>query len=159
MNIGVYTRLLQNVSRPVNVQPFEVLDDALAWADIVSLHIPLNASTNNLIDENRLAAMKSDALLINTARGGLLDTNAAVRALKAGKLGGLGLDVFPEEPLPATNLLIAGLRNGEDWANGRVIITPHVGGASPEALEDLRRRSVETARDFLKGGTIRNRVA
>lgn len=159
MNIGVYTRDEPEPAASPTPILFAALEEALAWADIVSLHLPLNDETENLIDETRLSAMKPNALLINTARGGLIDMNAAVAALKGGRLGGLGLDVFPEEPLAATDPLIAGVRNGEDWARGRVVLTPHVGGVSPEALKELRRRSVETARDFLIDGTLRNPVA
>lgn len=159
MNTGVFTRGAQGGSVRTGSVTFNEIEKALAWADIVSLHLPLTAETENLIDEKRLAIMKPDALLINTARGGLVDTNAAATALKNGELGGLGLDVFPEEPLPSTDPLVVGLRDNEDWASGRIVLTPHVGGASPQALEELRRRSVETARDFLVGGTIVNRVA
>lgn len=158
MNVGIFTRDADR-DETVTALDFATLEDGLSWADVVSLHLPLSANTENLIGKERLAAMKPDSLLINTARGGLVDTGAVVAALQAGRLGGVGLDVFPAEPLAATDALVAGVQNREEWARGRVVLTPHVGGVSPQALEELRRRSVQTARDFLVDGTIRNRVA
>lgn len=141
------------------VHRFTSLEAGLEVADVVSLHLPLTEKTSNIIDAAALAAMKPDAVLINTARGGLVDTAAVADALQAGGLGGVGLDVFPTEPLPATDRLLAAVKQHEDWARDRVAITPHVGGVSPQSLEELRRRSVETARYFLVDGTLVNRVA
>lgn len=159
MNVGIFTRGQDGDTPATTAESFATLENGLAWADIVSLHLPLSAETENLIDAERLAVMKPGSLLINTARGGLVDTNAVVGALQSGHLGGVGLDVFPAEPLAATDALVVGLQNSEDWARGRVILTPHVGGVSPQALDELRRRSVETARDYLVDGIIRNRIA
>tara|TARA_R110000868_G_scaffold4155_29_gene25536 strand:- start:18023 stop:19012 length:990 start_codon:yes stop_codon:yes gene_type:complete len=159
MNIGVFTRGSAAAAEVPPYRRFDVLDDGLAWADIVSLHLPLTPDTVDLIDADRLAAMKPDALLVNTARGGLVNTAAVVDALQAGRLGGVGLDVFRDEPLAATDILATGVRTRADWARGRVVLTPHVGGVSPQALVELRRRSVEAARDYLVDGIIRHRVA
>lgn len=159
MNIGGVTR--GGDTDPADTpsyRQFAILEEGLAWADIVSLHLPLTEATANLIDAARIRQMKPDALLINTARGGLVDTGAVVVALKENRLGGVGLDVFPIEPLPAADPLVQGLINGAAWAQGRVVLTPHVGGVSPQALEELRRRSVETARDYLVDGVLNNRV-
>lgn len=135
------------------------LEAGLEVADLVSLHLPLTEQTLNIIDAAALGVMKTDAVLINTARGGLIDTGAVADALKAGALGGVGLDVFPTEPLPGADRLLVAVKQHDDWARGRVAITPHVGGVSPQSLEELRQRSVETARDFLIDGTLVNRVA
>lgn len=141
------------------VHRFSSLEAGLAVADVVSLHLPLTEKTSNIIDAAALAAMKPDAVLINTARGGLVDISAVADALQAGVLGGVGLDVFPDEPLAATEPLLEAVRRHEDWARDRVALTPHVGGVSPQSLEELRRRAVETARDFLIDGTLVNRIA
>jgi phosphoglycerate dehydrogenase-like enzyme len=159
MNIGVVTR--GGDTDPAEIAPyrhFETLEEGLPWADIVSLHLPLTDATAELIDMARIRQMKSDALLINTSRGGLVDTAAVVGALQDNRLGGVGLDVFPVEPLPVADPLVQGLKHGEAWAQGRVVLTPHVGGVSPQALEELRRRSVETARDYLVDGVLNNQV-
>ena len=95
------------------------LSQLFAESDIVSLHVPLKANTRHLIDDAALAQMKPTSLLINTARGGLIDEAALVRALQSGTLGGACLDVFAEEPLPAESSLRK-LDNG--------IHTPHTAG-------------------------------
>lgn len=95
------------------------LSQLFAESDIVSLHVPLKANTRHLIDDAALAQMKPGALLINTARGGLIDEAALVRALQRGTLSGAGLDVFAEEPLPADSPL----RQLDN-----VILTPHTAG-------------------------------
>ncbi|WP_432262631.1 hydroxyacid dehydrogenase [Cupriavidus sp. TMH.W2] len=100
------------------------LDALLAQSDAVSLHVPLVDATRNLIDVARLASMKSGAVLINTARGGVVDEAALADALRAEHLGGAALDVFAREPLPADSPL-AGAPN--------LILTPHIGGVTREA--------------------------
>ncbi len=100
------------------------LDALLAQSDIVSLHVPLLPSTRNLIDARRLEQMKPDAILINTARGGIVDEAAVAAALRAGHLGGAALDVFDPEPLPRTEHL-------QDVPN--LILTPHIAGLSRQA--------------------------
>jgi (S)-sulfolactate dehydrogenase len=100
------------------------LDRLVAEADIVSLHVPLSASTRGLFDAARIAAMKPGALLVNASRGGIVDEAALVAALKRGHLGGAALDVFASEPLPADNLF-AGCPN--------LLLTPHVAGPSKES--------------------------
>lgn len=107
--------------RPIEIPGGESvsLSQLFAESDIVSLHVPLKANTRHLIDDAALAQMKPGALLINTARGGLIDEAALVRALKSGTLGGACLDVFAEEPLPADSPLRQ-LDNA--------ILTPHTAG-------------------------------
>ena len=100
------------------------LDELLAEADVVSLHVPLTESTRSLIDATRLGRMKSDAILINTARGGVVDEGAVASALRAGRLGGAALDVFEREPL-AGGTPLAGCPN--------LILTPHVAGITRES--------------------------
>jgi (S)-sulfolactate dehydrogenase len=100
------------------------LDAVLAAADVVSLHVPLLASTRGLIDAARIAAMKPGAVLVNAARGGIVDEAALVAALKSGHLGGAALDVFVVEPLPAGNVF-AGCPN--------LLLTPHIAGPSKES--------------------------
>jgi (S)-sulfolactate dehydrogenase len=100
------------------------LADVLREADVVSLHVPLTVGTRGLLDEARLASMKPDAILVNTARGGVVDEAAVAAALRAGRLGGAALDVFETEPLPAGSAL-AGCPN--------LILTPHVAGVTRES--------------------------
>ena len=100
------------------------LDALLARSDAVSLHVPLVAATRHLMNAPRLAAMKPGAVLINTARGGVVDETALAGALRDGHLGGAALDVFEAEPLPADSVL-AGVPN--------LVLTPHIGGVTREA--------------------------
>jgi len=104
--------------------PAVALDALLRAADVVTLHVPLAPATRHLIDAARLAAMKSDAVLINTSRGGVVDEAAIAAALRAGKLGGAALDVFEREPLTAGSAL-AHCPN--------LILTPHVAGVTRES--------------------------
>lgn len=98
----------------------------LTRSDVLSLHAPLTEETRNLIDANAIAAMKPGAILINTARGGIVDEAAAATALRSGALGGAALDVFSEEPLNAeAGRLFAGAPN--------LILTPHIAGVTREA--------------------------
>ncbi len=99
-------------------------DAVIAEADVLSLHVPLTAETRGLMGATQLARMKPDAILINTARGGVVDEAAVAAALRAGTLGGAALDVFDAEPLPAGSPL-AGCPN--------LVLTPHVAGVTRES--------------------------
>lgn len=100
------------------------LDDLIAESDIVSLHLPLVNETRNLLDRDRLGRMKRGAILINTARGGIVDETALAELLRFGRIGGAAIDVFAQEPLPARAAL-AGVPNA--------LLTPHVAGVTVEA--------------------------
>jgi (S)-sulfolactate dehydrogenase len=100
------------------------LDELVAQADVVSLHVPLVDATKNLFNASRIASMKKGAILINTARGGIVDDAAVASALKSGHLGGAAIDVFEKEPLPASEVF-AGCPN--------LVLTPHIAGVSAEA--------------------------
>lgn len=127
------------------------LRELLAIADVVSLHCPLTPATRHLIDRDSLARMRRDAVLVNTARGGLVDTDALLSALEGGRLGGAGIDVLAEEPpAPGHPLLAARLPN--------LIVTPHIAWAAQESRQRALDEVVSNVRDFLSGGQ-RNRVA
>lgn len=117
-------------------------DDLLARSHVVSLHIPLTDATRNVIDRSALQAMRQDALLINTSRGGTVDEEAVADALRRGTLGGAALDVFAEEPLrPEPAAVFAGLDN--------LILTPHVAGNTIESVDRVARTIVEAVLDAL----------
>lgn len=134
------------------------LEALLATSDVVSLHCPLTEENRNMIDEAALAAIRPDALLINTARGGLVDLGALEAALREGRLAGAGLDVLPEEPPDPEHPLIQAFRRREPGLDGRLLLTPHVAWFSPAGRADLRRKSAETVRDYLLAGRLRNCV-
>jgi glycerate dehydrogenase len=121
------------------------LEELLAAADIVSLHCPLTPATRGLIGARELGLMKSDALLINTARGALVDTRALAEALRGGRLGGAGIDVLPQEPpVDGDPLLSAEVPN--------LILTPHIAWAAREARQRCLDEMAANIRDFLEGG-------
>jgi glycerate dehydrogenase len=120
------------------------LRELLPTVDILSLHVPLTDETRHLIGSEELALMKNDALLINTARGGIVDEQALANALRAGQLGGAGIDVLTEEPPRHGNPLLA-----DDIPN--LILTPHVAWASRESRQRMVVEVAENIRAFLAG--------
>ncbi len=126
------------------------LNELLPQVDVLTLHCPLSPETRNLIGAAELALMKPDALLINTARGGIVDEAALAAALRSGRLGGAGIDVLATEPPRAGNVLFA-----DDIPN--LIVTPHVAWASREARQRLIDQVGENIRAF-SAGTPRNVV-
>jgi glycerate dehydrogenase len=129
------------------------LAEALPVADIVSLHCPLTDATRGMVDARFLAALKPGAILINTARGALIDEAALVATLASGGLGGVGLDVLSVEPPPADHPLTDARA---PWAS-RVVVTPHVGWGAVEARRRLAAIATENLRSFI-AGQRRNRV-
>ena len=129
------------------------LAEALPAADVVSLHCPLTPETRGLVDARFLAALKPGAILINTARGGLIDEAALIAALGDGRLGGVGLDVLTVEPPPADHPLTD---PRAPWA-ARVVVTPHVAWGAIEARRRLAAVATENLRAFL-AGQRQNRV-
>jgi len=125
------------------VEQLSSLDQLLERCDVVSLHVPLTPRTKNLIAVPELARMKAGAILINTARGGVVDEAALADSLKAGKLGGAALDVFETEPLTA--------EAGEKFNPCRnIILTPHIAGVTAEANVRVSYLTVENVRRVLE---------
>jgi len=126
------------------------LDELLRTADVLSLHCPLTPATTGMIGRDELALMKPDALLINTARGALVDLDALVAALRGGDLGGAAIDVLPQEPpIGGSPLFAPGIPN--------LIVTPHVAWAALEARQRAVDELALNIGDFLRGGN-RGRV-
>lgn len=119
------------------------LDTLLASSDYVSLHVPYSPMTHHLVDAALLAKLKPGAILVNTARGKVVDTAALIDALTSGHLAGAGLDVFEQEPLPPDSPI----RSAPN-----VVMTPHVAGFSVEAFADLRAEMCRTTIDFMTTG-------
>jgi phosphoglycerate dehydrogenase-like enzyme len=139
---------------PMSVDPSAVeaigarklpLDELLSLSDIVSLHVPLLEQTRNLLDGPSLAKMKSSAILINAARGGIVDEASLVAALKSGRLGGAAVDVYAEEPATADNPLVLASRE----LVGNLLLSPHVAGISKQAWATLFERAWKNVEDVL----------
>lgn len=121
------------------------LDALLQESDVVSMHVPLTDETRNLLDRAAIGKMKRGAILINAARGGVLDEAAVADALKSGALGGAALDVFAQEPLAKERAQVfAGC--------GNLILTPHIAGLTVEANVRVSQMVAEKIRDHLAGG-------
>lgn len=119
--------------------------DVLAQADILTLHSPLTAQTTNLIDKEELANMKPSSLLINTGRGGLVNEQALVDALKHGEIGGAGVDVFTEEPADDSNPLVANAHLPN------LLLTPHVAWGSDSAIQALANQLIDNINQYIEG--------
>jgi phosphoglycerate dehydrogenase-like enzyme len=126
------------------------LPDLMRQADVLSIHVPLTPDTIGLIGAAELALLPPGAVVVNTARGPVLDVEALADALRDGRIAGAGLDVLPVEPPtePIPELLRA-YRAREQWVEGRLIITPHSAYLTPEAHWDIRVKSAETMRAAL----------
>jgi phosphoglycerate dehydrogenase-like enzyme len=144
----------------IGVDRVDNLEDLLAVCDIVSLHCPLTDETRNMINATRLAQMKREAILINTARGALVDVAALLEALERGVIAGAGIDVLPVEPPETDDPLARMYRDRSQTIVGdRLIVTPHAAWSSPESVADARRLAVETAMIYLREGRLRNLVS
>ena len=127
---------------------FATLDELLSTSDVVSLHVPLTEETRGMIGSPEIARMKPIAILINTARGLIVDSHALVRALEEERLYGAGIDTFDIEPVPADHPLLS---------CRQVVLTPHSADQTPEGLELLNSGVVDNVIAFLEGRS-QNRV-
>lgn len=142
LGMKVYFYDLENKLPLGNAQQVRTLEELLSSCDVISLHVPENASTKNLMSAERIAQLKQDSVLINAARGTVVDIDALAAALEAGKLRGAALDVFPVEPASINEEFVSPLRKFDN-----VILTPHIGGSTSEAQENI---GAEVAGKFVK---------
>lgn len=129
---------------------YRALDDLLAESDFVALNCPLTSATTNLISTAQFATMKRSAILINMARGGVVDTDALYEALSTGRIYGAGIDVTQPEPLPRNHPLLR-LQN--------LVITPHLGSASDRTRRRMIEMTIDNLRAGLAGKPLPNRVS
>jgi C-terminal binding protein len=156
-HVSFYDPHLPNgTERALGIARADSLHALMATSDVLSIHCPLTRHTRGLVDAAALAALPANAVVINTARGPILDLDALEGALRSGHVAGAGLDVLPvEPPIPAPPLLEA-YRAREEWLRGRLVIMPHAAFHSPEAWDDIRLKSIETIRDVLLRGLRTN---
>jgi phosphoglycerate dehydrogenase-like enzyme len=136
--------------KPDALARWRSLDEVLAISDVVSLHVPLTPETTGLLSPARIAAMKPGAVLVNTARGGLVDEAALVEALRSGHLRGAGLDVFASEPTGAENPL---------FSLDNVVVAPHVAWLTPETLARSIHVAMDNCARLRSGEALVHRVA
>ena len=159
--VAFYDPFLPNgADLAVGIERAPTLEALLRETDTLSLHVPLTPGTRSLIGAAELALLPPGAVVVNTARGPVLDVDAVEAALRSGHLAGAGLDVLPVEPPgEAPPGLLRAYRAREPWLLGRLIITPHSAFLSPEAHDDIRIKSAETMRAALVEGRPQNVVA
>ena len=133
--------------KPSGGEGIASLEEVLSHSDVISLHCPLTADNAQLINRETSARMKDGVLIVNTARGALIDENALREALLSGKVAGAAVDVVSVEPIGGDNPLL-GL--------GNCLITPHIAWASKESRQRLMDAAVENLRAFLEGHPINN---
>jgi D-3-phosphoglycerate dehydrogenase len=136
-----------------NARQIPSLNQLLADSDVVSLHVPESASTANMIGEQQLAHMKQGGILINASRGTVVDIDALAACLESGKLGGAGIDVFPQEPRSNDDEFISPLRRFDN-----TLLTPHIGGSTVEAQENIGMEVAEKLAHYSDNGTTTSSV-
>jgi lactate dehydrogenase-like 2-hydroxyacid dehydrogenase len=134
------------------------LAELMAQSDAVSVHAPLSAETKNLLNAEAFAAAKPGMIVVNTARGPLVDLDALYDAMKSGIVAAAGIDVLPTEPPQPVHKLLAALRDKEEWIAGRLILTPHAAFYTAPAFADMRRKAMEVVLYFLRDGRLTNCV-
>lgn len=145
MDVAAYDPFLPASAAGKGSVPLKPLDELLAKADIITLHIPRTSETTNLLSEERLRSMKSGAYVINAARGGLVDESALLRLLDEGHLAGAALDTFATEPLQEDSPL---------RAHPKLILTPHLGASTGEAQQAVSTILARQIIDFIDTGAV-----
>jgi C-terminal binding protein len=142
--------LPNGADRALGIERAPTLEALLKQTDTLSLHTPLTPETRNMLGRAELSMLPAGAVVVNTARGPIIDLDALGELLKSGHIAGAGLDVIPVEPPvePVPELLRA-YRAKEAWLEGRLVITPHSAFHTPEAWDDIRTKSAETMRAAL----------
>lgn len=146
MDVGVYSRFSAGPkavqeAKDMGCQVYPSVNDLLKDADIISLHLPATSQTENIIDENAIKIMKKKAILVNTARGQLIDEDALLKALKEGEIGGAALDVYRKEPLDNDELMMV---------EKNLILTPHIASQSQENQTAAATMIAEKMVEYLK---------
>lgn len=159
MSIGFHDPYLPaGIELAHGLERFAELDALLRRSDIVSLHCPLTEETADIIGARQLALLPAGAIVVNTARGGVLDLDAVHAALQGGRLGGAAIDVFPIEPIDRRHPLLAAWSAQETWLDDRLIVTPHAAFYSSASIRDMRRLSMLTVVEYLRHGRLRTCV-
>lgn len=150
--------LPNGVDKSLGIERTKDIKELFRRADVLSIHCPCTRETRGMVGFELLSLLPSGAILVNTGRGEVVDLDSVERCLKDGSLAGAGLDVLPEEPIPADRVhsLIQAYRRKEEWLEGRMVLTPHSAFYSPESYVDIRVKSAETMRDVLINGLKSN---
>ena len=146
------------LDKALGVRRVDTLDELLAQSHIVSAHCPLTAQTRGLIGAREIARMPRGSFLVNTARGGVVDTAAVVEALASGHLAGAGIDVLEAEPPPADSSVLRAWRDPNHPAHDRLLLNPHTAFYCEEGCVEFRTKAAREVLRALKGEPLRNVV-
>jgi len=159
MDVVFYDPYVSNgVDLALGVRRVHSLEDLMQQSDVVSVHVPLSDQTRKLVGANAFAAAKPGLILVNTARGEVVDLDALYRAMRDDKVQAAGLDVLPVEPADPDHPLIKAFSANEDWIAHRLVLTPHSAFFTPESVFDMRAKAAEVAVTFLRDGRMQNCV-
>jgi C-terminal binding protein len=146
------------VDKALGVRRVDTLGELLAQSHIVSLHCPMTPKTRSLIGAREIAQMPRGSFLVNTARGGIVDTAAVVEALASGHLAGAGIDVLEQEPPAADSPVLRAWRDPNHPAHDRLLLNPHTAYYSEEGCDEFRTKAAREVLRALKGEPLRNKV-
>ena len=159
MDVVCYDPLIENGRElSIGVRRVNSMEALFSESDVVSVHLPLSVKTYKIIDTNILKHSKPGLMLINTARGPIVDLDALHDAMKHDIISTAGLDVLYEEPADPDHPLIKAWANDEEWIKHRLLITPHSAFCTPESMHDMRYKAGEVAIAYLKHNHLQNCV-
>lgn len=144
--------------KTINIERVKNIEELFRRSTTLSIHCACTGETRDMIGWDLVSQMPRGSILVNTARGEVLQTEAVERALKEGILSGAGLDVLPEEPIREDRVpsLVQAYRKKESWLTGRLVLTCHTAFYAPESFVEIRSKSVETMRNVLIDGGKQN---
>lgn len=157
-NVVFFDPALPNgVDKSLQIERVKTIEQLFERSTILSVHCPATRHTRGLVSGPLLSLLPQGAILVNTARGEIVNLDAVYDALQSGHLAAAGLDVLEREPVPdPPPKLVQAYRERQDWLKGRLVITPHSAFYSPESYEDIRRNSAQTMREVLLDGLETN---
>ncbi|MEM7216812.1 MAG: C-terminal binding protein [Pseudomonadota bacterium] len=142
----------------LGVERLDSLQALMAASDVLSVHVPLSTETEKLLNADAFAHAKPGMVLINTARGPIIDLDALHDALRNDQVQAVGLDVLPVEPADPNHPLLSAWSRDEEWVKDRLLLTPHSAFYTPESMRDMRAKGVHVAIEYLDGGRLQNCV-
>ena len=159
INIIFYDPYIKDgIDKALNIIRVDTLQEIAEFSDVISIHTPLTSETHGMVDEKFFGFVKKEPIILNTARGLIIDLSALDQAMRKGIVKAAGLDVLPVEPSDDSQQLIVDYENDEEWLRGRLVVTPHIAFYSPQAYEEMRKKAAQEALRVLNGEKARNCV-